>query len=149
MYTETNMNKYHYRPHAIMVLIIYTCLLAYWMLWGFGRATQPVYMYNLVPFKTIEHFLRIDHFNTRTWVINLIGNIGVFVPFGIMIPMVFNSKLVKTIYIALIGLLVLETAQLLTRKGTLDVDDFMLNSVGVAIGYMFYILCLKKVKRSL
>ncbi|WP_233355016.1 VanZ family protein [Paenibacillus sp. JZ16] len=35
----------------------------------------------------------------------------------------------------LTGLFVLEMTQLITRRGSLDVDDFILNSVGVTLGY--------------
>ncbi len=131
-----------------ILMIIYTCLLAYWMIWGFGRTTHSRHMYNLIPFSTIRYFLEVDHFNTRTWVINLLGNVGVFVPFGILIPMVFKSKLLKIISISLIGILVLESTQLMTRKGTFDVDDFILNTIGVIIGYVLYIIIAKQLQKS-
>lgn len=85
------MNKL--RRFSLICLIGYTALLAYWMLLGFGRRyTYATLRYNLKPFETIKHFMQVDRFNPDIWVINLLGNIGVFIPFGILIPLVFGGK---------------------------------------------------------
>ncbi|WP_260405694.1 VanZ family protein [Paenibacillus sp. 598K] len=118
-----------------LLLVAYTLLLAYWMLLGFGRTAGTEYMYNLRPFATIVHFLDVDRFNTRTWAINLIGNIGVFVPFGLLIPTALRTGWGRSLVIFLTGVAVLEVAQLLTRRGSLDIDDFILNTVGYLLGY--------------
>ena len=47
---------------ALILLIGYSLLLGYWMLWGFGRTTQPDYSYNLVPFLTITSYFPITSF---------------------------------------------------------------------------------------
>ena len=120
---------------ARLALAGYTLLLAYWMLIGFGRTAGAEYMYNLQPFATISHFMDFGNFNTRTWAINLIGNIGVFVPFGLLIPTAVRTGFGKSLAIFLAGLTVLELSQLLSRRGSLDIDDFILNSVGFVIGY--------------
>lgn len=120
------------------VLICYILFLSYLMIWGFDRRTHSDYMYNIQPFLTIRHFLQIDRFNTSTWVINLIGNIGVFIPFGILIPLIVKGRLVRSLVYFLCGILVLETLQLVTRRGSFDIDDFILNSIGFLIGYGVY-----------
>jgi len=109
------------------------------MIWGFGRRVHSQYMYNLIPLSTIKQFLQISNFNSNTWIINLIGNIGVFIPFGILIPLSFRGRYIKLLGIFSSGLLVLETLQLLTKRGSFDVDDFLLNTVGVTIGYLIYL----------
>jgi glycopeptide antibiotics resistance protein len=108
------------------------------MLIGFGRTTHPEYMYNLIPFETIRAFLQIDRFNSDIWIFNLVGNIGVFVPFGLLIPLITKNRLYKSFIIFFSGVLVLETLQLLLRRGSFDIDDFILNSIGFFIGYGFY-----------
>lgn len=128
------------RKCVVILLVGYSFLLAYWMIWGFGRITHSEYMYNLTPFSTIKHFIQIDKFNIETWIINLIGNVGVFVPFGILIPLVFRTKLPRTLIISLLGLFILETMQLITMKGSFDVDDFILNISGVIVGYVILII---------
>ncbi|MFR2190096.1 MAG: VanZ family protein, partial [Blautia sp.] len=37
--------------------------------------------------------------------------------------------------------LLVECTQLVTRVGTFDVDDLMLNTLGAVIGYLFFALC--------
>ncbi len=105
------------------------------MLFGFGRTPQTEYMYNLKPFSTVRYFMRTYDLSTRTWSINLIG---VFVPFGVLLPMIFKKSLSKIFIIFLGGLFVLESMQLLTRRGSFDIDDFILNSIGFLIGYLIY-----------
>ncbi|WP_339266450.1 VanZ family protein [Paenibacillus sp. FSL K6-1330] len=124
--------KSHYKMIALIFLIGYTMLLTYWMIWGFGRTTQSEFSYNLVPFSTMASYFPI---RSLASLINIVGNIAVFVPFGVLIPVVFRIRYVKMLGFFLVGLFVLEMAQLISRRGSLDVDDFILNSVGVTIGY--------------
>lgn len=124
--------KSHVKMIALILLIGYTMLLTYWMIWGFGRTTQSVFSYNLVPFSTMASYFPI---RSLASLINIVGNIAVFVPFGMLIPVVFRIRYVKMLGFFLVGLFVLEMAQLISRRGSLDVDDFILNSVGVTIGY--------------
>lgn len=133
---ELQMQKY--RLATLLVLLGYTVFLAYLMLFGFGRYPYTDYSYNLVPFATIRHFLNIDRFNTTTWVVNLIGNIGVFIPFGILLPAVGMKQVLKAYRIFLIALIALELAQLISKRGSLDIDDVILNSLGFWMGYLIY-----------
>lgn len=120
-------------------LIGYTMVLAYWMLLGFGRRFKHHdYMYNIIPFQTIKQFLQFERYNTDIWVINILGNIGVFMPFGILIPIVFGKKLFKSYMLFFVSLFTLELLQLITKRGSFDVDDLILNSVGFLIGYGIY-----------
>jgi glycopeptide antibiotics resistance protein len=107
-------------------------------MFGFGRAQQAEYMYNLKPFSTISHFIQFDNFNTKTSIINLFWNIGVFIPFGILMPMILKLRLYKLFVVFLCILFVLELIQLISRRGSLDIDDFILNSIGFFIGYGIY-----------
>ncbi|WP_456287873.1 VanZ family protein [Paenibacillus sp. AK002] len=124
--------KAHMRLTARILLLGYTLLLSYWMLWGFGRTTQPEYSYNLVPFLTMASYFPIRGMDS---LINIIGNIAVFVPFGVLIPLAFQARFRKMLGFFLTGLFLLEMIQLISRRGSLDVDDFMLNSIGVTLGY--------------
>lgn len=138
-----NLIKRNIYKLSILILASYTLLLGYWMLFGFGREVSPVYMYNLVPFTTINQFLVVENFDYKVWIINLLGNIGVFIPFGILLPLVFGNKSIKLLIIFECGLLTLETLQLLTRRGSFDVDDLILNTIGALIGYLIYQLVSK------
>ena len=83
----------------------------------------------------------------------IFGNILMTVPFGIMMPFLYKDK-IKTFYIsvALLFPLLIEWFQLLlgiltrTMYRTFDVDDILLNFLGVIIGYGIYCLIPKKIK---
>ncbi|MCT1399318.1 VanZ family protein [Paenibacillus sp. p3-SID867] len=124
--------KSHVKMIALILLIGYTMLLTYWMIWGFGRTTQPEISYNLVPFTTMTSYFPIRSLGS---LINIVGNIAVFVPFGLLIPLAFQIRFRMMLAYFLTGLFVLEMIQLISRRGSLDVDDFILNSVGVTMGY--------------
>ncbi|KUO53634.1 MAG: antibiotic resistance protein VanZ [Desulfitibacter sp. BRH_c19] len=126
------------RKTFFLVLIAYFMLLGYWMLFGFGRIAGSMYMYNLEPFSTIKHFLNFNKLNKNVWVINLIGNIGVFIPFGFLIPLALKLSYLKSLGVFLIGLTLLEVSQLITKRGSFDVDDFILNSFGFILGYVVF-----------
>ncbi|MEF2965336.1 VanZ family protein [Paenibacillus sp. M1] len=129
------MKRMNRRRLQLFLLILYTCLLAYWMLFGFGRSTYSEYMYNLRPFSTIGQYLQASGPESKAWMINLLGNIGVFIPFGILLPSVFQRKMTKSFIAFLCGLFILESLQLLLRRGSFDIDDFILNSAGFMIGF--------------
>lgn len=131
---------------SLVLLIGYTILLTYWMIWGFGRGVQADYMFNLRPLHTIGSYLRIDDVDTSTWVINLIGNIGVFVPFGVLIPLIWGGRLLKGWGSFIVVVFILETTQLVTRRGSFDIDDFILNSLGFLIGYGVYVVFKRRAK---
>lgn len=123
---------------GLFLLVCYIFLLGFWMFFGFGRYTYSEFRYNLIPFVTVEDFLNFNQFNGKTWAINLIGNIGVFVPFGILFPLVFQGQMVRLYIKFIVGIFVLELMQLLSKRGVFDVDDLLLNSVGFIIGYGSY-----------
>jgi glycopeptide antibiotics resistance protein len=119
------------------LLLLYTALLSYWMF--FGRTTQSAYNYNLEPFLTIKRFLyskdKINHL-----LINIFGNIAVFVPFGILLPLCLRKTFIRILIVFLAGVLCIETLQLVCRRGAFDVDDIILNTVGFLLGWLFYLL---------
>jgi glycopeptide antibiotics resistance protein len=126
-------------PHyALLCLIAYTLLLAYWMFFGFGRTKLPEYSANLIPFATIHYFLSAEDIPLGNRLINLLGNIGIFIPFGVLLPLRFEGRLIKSAIVFLSGLFVLELLQLISQRGRFDIDDFILNTVGFFLGYWLY-----------
>lgn len=47
-------------------------------------------------------------------------------------------KYAKSLVIFLAGLFILEFSQLISRRGSFDVDDFILNTIGFTFGYVIY-----------
>lgn len=72
-------------------------------------------------------------FTNKIVFINIIGNICLFVPFGIIINKYKIKKIVKLI-ISLIIITILEILQYITKRGIFDYIDIILNFIGVIIG---------------
>ncbi|MBW7457585.1 VanZ family protein [Paenibacillus sepulcri] len=129
------------KPLVALITLLYTILLIYWMFIGFGRSQHLSggYHYNLVPLKTIKMYMEYaDKFNVRNWLVNVVGNVAVFVPFGITLPYIFRCRLLSMLMITVMGLVILESLQLTLRRGTFDVDDVLLNTLGVMVGFFIY-----------
>ncbi|RWZ54762.1 VanZ family protein [Halobacillus fulvus] len=88
---------------------------------------------NLVPFQTIELYLS-NNVEPLISFYNLVANIGLFIPFGIYLVLFHQSLWVK-IVAPIVGIAAIETAQLITGRGSMDIDDFLLNLIGVWIGF--------------
>ena len=79
----------------------------------------------------------------------ILGNIALFMPFGFFRP-ILRLRLRK--WYCMLGMtfllsLMIEITQLLTRVGSFDVDDLILNTSGGILGYLlFYII--NKVRRK-
>ena len=129
-----------------VAFILYIGLLVYFTIFAesMGRTVPIVssgYRYNLVPLKEIKRFLcNTDTLGWKPVILNVVGNVVAFIPFGYFLPRLFKYR-IKFIRAALITFdlsLAIEIIQLLTRVGSLDVDDLFLNTIGGVIGY---ILC--------
>ncbi|MFF2090370.1 VanZ family protein [Paenibacillus sp. NPDC058174] len=129
------------RAAAAIAIFLYTFLLVYWMFVGFGRQARRggEMMYNLMPLSTIKnYFIYFDHYSFTTWLINIGGNVLVFIPFGVCLPLAFGWGFKKMMINFIVFISTLEVLQMVTRRGSLDVDDVLLNSLGAAIGYGVY-----------
>ena len=109
---------------------------------SYGRtAVNRDYHYNLVLFREIRRFVQYRHvLGTTAVLINVAGNVAVFVPLGFALPVLFErihsfgQVLILSFAISLLA----ETMQLVLRVGCFDVDDLFLNTVGGCIGYLGY-----------
>lgn len=92
--------------------------------------------YNLVPFRTIG--VQIEHISEGWARINLLGNMMPFAPFGFMLPLVYPrlKSFIKVFISGLVFILLIELFQFVTRLGSFDADDIILNMAGVCIGYL-------------
>lgn len=94
---------------------------------------------NFTPFKTIRMY--IDYSYMLNSFENLVGNIVVFIPFGLLFPYVHRRG--KNFLVMLLNVLLLvlgiEIFQLFSAFGAFDVDDILLNCAGAVIGYLGYL----------
>lgn len=96
---------------------------------------------NLIPFRTLRLFAGLLDSGVRSHihmaVINLGGNIIMFIPLGFLLPKVFPklSSLPRVLLTTAIIITIVEIIQLFTLVGSCDIDDLILNVIGAAIGY--------------
>ena len=69
-----------------------------------------------------------------------LGNVIAFIPFGFMIPIVSlkNRVFFRTVGLTFLLSLFIECIQLITRVGSFDVDDLILNTLGGIIGHIIF-----------
>ena len=120
------------------ILFALYALLMLWLLFG-QRIGQDGGGVNLIPFATAADFLRLlaAGQNVRHAVINLAGNIVMFVPPGLLLPLCSASmrRFGRCMAVCTAGIVCVELMQLLTRLGVCDIDDLILNLIGAAMGY--------------
>ena len=110
----------------------------------FDIATMWPFRINWIPFVNL-----FDYPDTRDILINVIGNTAMFVPLGIVWPIVFKELDTHTKIIAAgIGCsLLIEILQLPFFVRVSDIDDLILNSLGYLAGYGIYLLVKKARKK--
>ena len=103
---------------------------------------QPLRV-NLIPLVNI-----LDYDIKREAAINIIGNISMFIPTGVIMPILYKRlDCFWKVLLAGAGLsFVIEVIQLLFPDSVTDIDDLILNTLGVAVGYGIYAAC-KRLKR--
>ena len=95
---------------------------------------------NLVPFKTINGYVLAISNGSMNLIIpikNLAGNVAAFLPMGIFLPYFIRTlNRIKSFAVTMtVMILSVEIIQLVTRRGSLDIDDFILNIIGALIGF--------------
>ena len=128
---------------AALLFLVYLAILFYLLFWSpqMGRTDEAEYRYNLAPFHEILRYIRYsDHFDWKVIVVNLAGNILAFVPFGYFICRLSPHRvgMVKTTFYTFAFSLLVELTQLALKRGSFDVDDLILNTVGGFLGFWLF-----------
>ena len=146
-----------------LLLVCYGAIMLY-LLFVRGRGVESALSYwervllnyNLEPFHTIRNYWDIlarPEYYLEKWeayaiykaqataaIVNLVGNVVMFVPLGCLLPTVWE-KLRKFLMTVLAGagiIVAIELTQLLTLRGSCDVDDLILNLCGIVVGYVLW-----------
>ena len=94
-----------------------------------------------------------DYNDKRDLLLNVIGNCALFIPSGIVLPIVYKrlNSFWKVLIAGMLISLIIEILQLPFSVRASDIDDLILNAAGVAVGYGASILIrrLDKSKRNL
>ena len=90
---------------------------------------------NAIPFVNLS-----DYSNKRSLLLNVIGNTAMFIPSGIILPILYKrlDSFWKVVCTGALMSLCMEILQLPFSVRASDVDDLILNTVGVIIGYCIY-----------
>lgn len=124
---------------TVWAIFVYYCFVLYAVLISRGLVFRRDYgsTLNLIPFRMISQ--ELDSFSLR-FSSNLFGNIILFIPLGIMLPVLRDGF--KRIYICVPVIcffsFFVEVIQYLTHSGSADVDDIILNTAGGLIGFVLY-----------
>ncbi len=99
---------------------------------------------NLIPFKTILLYINGYHngyVSLELFLLNILGNIILFTPFGYLLPRVKEQmrSYLKFIFFSICLIVFVEVMQYNMYVGSLDIDDLILNLIGVHIGYFVYL----------
>lgn len=125
------------RIYILIGTVVYTILVLYFMFLGFNRIDQRSdynqYTFMIVPEGIPLRFPEL----TMSWLYDF-GNIAAFIPFGIVIPLMYPVRFRKFIALFISVILFLEVLQSLTFLGTFDIMDVISNTLGAMIGFVGY-----------
>ena len=97
---------------------------------------------NIIPFATIVEYIRgviSYNINTIIVIINFTTNLLLFAPMGFFVPILFQSRIKNTIQFVIMIIiltLIVEILQFITYRGSTDIDDIILNTIGAVIVYV-------------
>lgn len=94
---------------------------------------------NLIPF----YDLRRDTVRSEHAVLMLALNTAVFIPWGILLPVLYRPfrKFLWSLAAGLGLSLAIEVTQLLGKMGIFETDDLIFNTLGTILGFLLYKLC--------
>jgi glycopeptide antibiotics resistance protein len=120
---------------ALLLLAYLALLLDLTLLRWTGTVLPPDKRLNWAPLESIVHFLSVGGW---PMVVNVLGNVAAFVPFGFLIPPLRDAR-TGVARVALLSLMLsaqIEALQYLSGRRTADVDDLLLNTLGGVLGYL-------------
>ena len=140
----------------LQLLLVYICIIvvARFIFFPFSKVDgkiQPlVFDDKLFPAKInlIPFVYMFDYAIKREAIINFVGNVTMFIPVGIVYPIVYKELNThwKVIAAGVAFSLCIEIIQLPLDRTT-DIDDLIMNSLGYVIGYGIYLLVCKRKKK--
>ncbi|MFD0589329.1 VanZ family protein [Paenibacillus sp. GCM10027627] len=130
------------RKIIFSITVVYTVLILYFIFLGFGRLDTVErtndYTFIFLP----DSFFRVPSLSEllQPTLMSLVdfGNFAAFIPFGILIPLLYRISFIRFIAMFLLSIFIIETIQALTLLGSFDMNDVIQNTLGAAIGFGAY-----------
>lgn len=87
-----------------------------------------------------DNFSILEYAAMQIAIANLLGNFLLFMPMGIYLPLLFQKirSLVDFLLYMIPVLSLVELVQLLTKRGSFDIDDLILNLAGAILGFFVW-----------
>lgn len=130
-----NDKKEYKRNINIYIMIYILCLISILFLVGRPpiRISNSWYISELIPFKTIISQLKYGSINEI--VRNIIGNLCLFIPLSFLLILKDNKykNILRQTLILLPSIPMTELLQMITSVGVFDIDDIILNYLGVLL----------------
>lgn len=118
------------------------------LLWYYPDLTfQPEhYFLNLKPFIWVQEGYEMG---TKKMMEQLILNVGMFIPFGLLLPMAIkNTRHLRTVSLIVISSTIgIEVIQYFMGRSA-DIDDVIMNFLGGLIGYLLFTVLNKRFKNK-
>lgn len=155
---KTKTEKVSAAQSVVRLLFLAYCALMIWLLFGQRMEGGQLDItldssgenLNLIPFATLRLYWGLLQNGAsaellRHAVINLAGNVVMFVPLGWFLPRIFSAfqGFFRTVIFGISLICLVELLQYITGLGSCDIDDLILNTVGIIFGF-----CLWKLKRK-
>lgn len=150
----TIRKSFHWKREALELLMLVNLMVIYRMTFHpfgkvdgqvqpliFDAATAFPFRMNLIPFINLT-----DYDKKSEMLLNIIGNSTMFIPTGIIVPLLYPKlkSFKKTVLTGFLISLTIEIIQLPFAVRCSDVDDLILNTAGCIAGYGIYALCRKR-----
>lgn len=103
----------------------------------FSAAGSSVRTISFIPFKSL-YDMAISGTSIIRIIENILGNIAIFIPFGLLLPIIKKGRSKKVILYGMAVSMLLEIIQYVFALGSSDIDDLLFNTSGVMIGCFLY-----------
>lgn len=119
-----------------IIIVPYTLFLLYLMFFGMGRSQYEDNQITVEPVLSTIKFIH-NTIELKYIVIIVFGNIIMFMPFGFLGWILPGLKDLKALlYTFISSIIIVEALQYFTRMGIFEVDDIILNTFGVYLGWL-------------
>ncbi len=140
-------NNKIYRDFVFLsIVIVYTLIMCKIL---FFKIVSPIELLSpdretlrslsLIPLDSIHRYMNGTKFLNNIAILNVIGNVLIFIPLGTFIMLYRKEKkALKTVLNIFVSSVLVEVIQFIFALGVTDIDDVMLNTLGGLLGVLFY-----------
>lgn len=124
------------KKSCLAIFLMYLLGIAYIALLSRSESREAVI--RMVPFA----WLKQSGAEADAMLNHMLLNAVMFIPMGVLFPMICPSRLSRWSYVLGIGLMstvAIEATQLVLSLGQCDIDDIIANVLGTVVGYLVYL----------